>query len=71
MKVEFRSTDQLITGTQLRDLCIEMIDISAISAVESELVRQRKIVCKISSKGLKVYIITRNHSIVCVCVCVC
>lgn len=56
-KVEFRSTDTLVTGEQFRAVCVEVVDASSVPAVENELIRWGKIKCRTYGGGPKVYTI--------------
>ena len=51
--VEYRNTDQVVTGEKLKYVSLEVVDASAVEAVELELVRQGKVKCTMSG-GQKV-----------------
>ena len=63
-KVEFRSTDQVVTQAQLRAAAVVLVEASSVPAVEAELVRQGKLCCRTASTGLQVH----GACVMCVCV---
>ena len=54
-RVEFRSTDQLVTPAQLRAVSAKLVESSSVVAVENELIRKGKLSRGTASNGLQVY----------------
>jgi hypothetical protein len=44
--VEFRNTDQVVSGDKFKSVSLEVVESSAVEAVELELVRQGKVRCR-------------------------
>ena len=44
--VEFRNTDQVVSGDKLKSVSLEVVESSAAEAVELELVRRGKVRCR-------------------------
>lgn len=53
-RIEFRSTDQLVTRAQLKAVAMELVETSSVLAVENELVSQGMLSFRTSSSGLQV-----------------
>lgn len=53
-RIEFRSTDQLVTRAQLKAVAMELVETSSVLAVENELVSQGMLSFRTSSLGLQV-----------------
>lgn len=54
-RVEFRSTDQLVTAAQLKAVSAKLVESSSVVAVENELIRKGKLSRGTASNGLQVY----------------
>ena len=54
-RVEFRSTDQLVTPAQLRAVSGGLVEATSVVAVENELLRKGKLSRGTASNGLQVY----------------
>lgn len=52
-RVAFRSTDQLLTRSQLKLVTGELVEASSVWAVEQELVRQGKLSFRTSNTGIQ------------------
>lgn len=52
-RVEFRSTDRLLTRSQLKLVTGELVEASSVWVVEQELVKQGKLSFRTSSTGIQ------------------